>query len=208
MAGIAKTTKEDIINAAYEIVRKQGIDSLNARALAKKLKCSTQPIMYQFSNMEEIKKEVLKKAIETYKSYMSKGINEEFAYRAMGHNYIRLAKEEPNIFKLVFSTRTNLTVENFMLEDRFYEKIEKAISKQTKMGKDEILSFHKKMWLLTHGIASLIADKTCSFTDEEINIFLAEEFIALMKLEEFKNSDEWKKIKKELGGNVYEKEII
>lgn len=150
MAGIAKTTKEDILEAAYEIVRKKGIDSLNARALAKELKCSTQPIMYQFSSMEEI--------------------------------------------KLVFSTKTNLTVENFMLEDRFYEKIEKVISKQTKMSKDEILSFHKKMWLLTHGIASLIADKTCSFTDEEIDMFLTEEFVALMKLEEFKKTDEWKKI--------------
>lgn len=92
MAGIAKTTKEDIIKAAYEIVRKKGIDSLNARALAKELKCSTQPIMYQFSNMEEIKKEVLQKAIETYKSYMSKGINEKFVYKSMGYNYIRLAK--------------------------------------------------------------------------------------------------------------------
>ena len=193
MAGIAKTTKEDIIKAAYEIVRKNGIGSLNARAIAKELKCSTQPIMYQFSSMEEIKKEVLKKAVETYKNYMSNGINEEFAYKSMGYNYIRLAKEEPNIFKLVFSTKTNLTVENFMLEDRFYEEIEKAISKRTKMDKDAILSFHKKMWLLTHGIASLIADKTCSFTDEEISMFLTEEFVALMKLEEFKKTDEWKK---------------
>lgn len=192
MAGIAKTTKEDIIKAAYEIVRKNGIGSLNARAIAKELKCSTQPIMYQFSSMEEIKKEVLKKAVETYKNYMSNGINEEFAYKSMGYNYIRLAKEEPNIFKLVFSTQTNLIVENFMLEDRLYEEIEKAISKRTKMDKDAILSFHKKMWLLTHGIASLIADKTCSFTDEEIGMFLTEEFIALMKLEEFKKTDKWK----------------
>lgn len=194
MAGIAKTTKEDIIKSAYEIVREKGIENLNARALAKELKCSTQPIMYQFSSMEEIKKEVLQKAIETYKSYISKGINEEFAYKSMGYNYIRLAKEEPNIYKLVFSTKTNLTVENFMLEDRFYEEIEKAISKRTKMDKDAILSFHKKMWLLTHGIASLIADKTCSFTDEEIGMFLTEEFVALMKLEEFKKTDEWRKI--------------
>lgn len=194
MAGIAKTTREDIIKAAYEIVRENGIESLNARAIAKELKCSTQPIMYQFSSMEEIKKEVLKKAVETYKNYMSNGINEEFAYKSMGYNYIRLAKEEPNIFKLVFSTKTNLTVENFMLEDRFYEEIEKAISKRTKMDKDAILSFHKKMWFLTHGIASLIADKTCSFTDEEIGMFLTEEFVALMKLEEFKKTDKWKEI--------------
>lgn len=39
-----KIQKEQITDAAFEIVRKGGMDSLTAKSLAAKLKCSTQPI--------------------------------------------------------------------------------------------------------------------------------------------------------------------
>ena len=44
-----KITKEDIANAALEIVRENGVSALNARAVALKLNSSTQPI---FSNYD------------------------------------------------------------------------------------------------------------------------------------------------------------
>ena len=39
-----KVTQDQIIQAAMDIVRESGIDALNARALAKQLDCSIQPI--------------------------------------------------------------------------------------------------------------------------------------------------------------------
>ena len=53
-----KITKDMIINAAFEIIRDDGADMINARKIAEKLKCSTQPVLYQFKSMEKIKNAV------------------------------------------------------------------------------------------------------------------------------------------------------
>ena len=57
-----KTTKEMIIKAAFEITRKNGIDAVNAKSVANYLKCSTQPVMYNFATIEELKMTVFDKA--------------------------------------------------------------------------------------------------------------------------------------------------
>lgn len=43
----AKITKEMIVDAGVELVRESGIEHVNARAVAERLGCSTQPVMYR-----------------------------------------------------------------------------------------------------------------------------------------------------------------
>jgi len=50
--------KEEILNTAYEIIRKGGEEALNMRTLAETCKCSTQPIYHAFSGAEELKSEL------------------------------------------------------------------------------------------------------------------------------------------------------
>ena len=56
MSSVSRVTKEAIIEAGFEIIRKKGIDGVNAREVARILNCSVQPIFYRFTNMEELKK--------------------------------------------------------------------------------------------------------------------------------------------------------
>lgn len=51
----AKITKDMIIDAAFEIARKTGAENINARTVSQKLNCSTQPVMYHFATIEELK---------------------------------------------------------------------------------------------------------------------------------------------------------
>ena len=60
-----KISKEMILDAAFEIVRKDGMEKLSNRELATRLKCSIRPIYYQFENVEDMQKELYKK-IEKY----------------------------------------------------------------------------------------------------------------------------------------------
>jgi AcrR family transcriptional regulator len=50
-----KVTKEDIIQASVELVRKKGTDAINARTIASALNGSTQPIFSNFESMEELR---------------------------------------------------------------------------------------------------------------------------------------------------------
>ena len=57
-----KFTKDEIINAAFEIVRTRGEHALTAREVGKYLKTSSSPIFTVFNDMEELKTEVARKA--------------------------------------------------------------------------------------------------------------------------------------------------
>ena len=65
MPPIARFSREDVLHAAYELVRREGPNALNARALAKEMNCSTQPIFRLFSGMDELMTEVKRLADET-----------------------------------------------------------------------------------------------------------------------------------------------
>ncbi|MDY3849355.1 MAG: TetR/AcrR family transcriptional regulator, partial [Bullifex sp.] len=66
----SKITREMIIDAAYEIVRELGEGSLNARSIADRLGCSTQPVLYVFRTMDEIRECVYQKADEYHSEYL------------------------------------------------------------------------------------------------------------------------------------------
>ncbi len=193
-----QTSREDVINAGLKIIRESGIDEVNARAIAKILNTSVHPIFHHFKNMDELKRVLFEEALEIYKGYVQKEDRSDITYRTIGISYIQFAKEQPNLFKWIFMNETEMTLNNFITHDKVYKYIENVISKETKMDNETILSFHQKMWFFTHGIATLVANKTCSLTDKEINEFLVQEFYALLKLEDYKKTEDWKNIEKYL----------
>ena len=56
-----------------------------------------------------------------------------------------------------------------------------------KLSDEEVKQFHFKMWIFGHGIATLVANNTCKFTDEQIDSLLLTEYQALMTLESNKD---------------------
>ncbi|MBR2303695.1 MAG: TetR/AcrR family transcriptional regulator, partial [Ruminococcus sp.] len=50
-----KITKDMVIEAGFKIVRSEGEQALNVRRVASELGCSTKPVMYHFSTVNELK---------------------------------------------------------------------------------------------------------------------------------------------------------
>ena len=63
MPAIKKVSREAIVDAAVEVLRDGGFSTVNARSVAKKLGCSTQPIYSSFQNMGELKAALRARAI-------------------------------------------------------------------------------------------------------------------------------------------------
>lgn len=173
MPSSTKIQKEDILNIAFKIAEKEGMEGINARIIAKKLKCSVQPIFYQFSNMEELRKAVYKKIYEVYKNYMLSGRNKECAYREIGISYIKFAKDYPEFFKEIFMKKPLLDKENLIIIDNVSEEIIKAGQEFSGLSFEEQKKFHTKVWIFTHGIATLVVTKTIEFSEEEIKELLS-----------------------------------
>lgn len=186
MSKEVRITKDMILEAAFDIARKKGLEEVSNRSIAKRLECSIRPIYYQFNNSDELKKELYNK-IEKYfyKHIMDNMIDNIPYYRQVGINYIKFAREEKNFFKILFMSKSDYLPEGFVSksEDDFKE-ISKLIKMSTKLNDDDIKSFHIKMWMFTHGIATLLATDTVLLTEEQISNLLSSQFQALMLLEE------------------------
>lgn len=174
-----KFTRDEITNAALNVTRKNGISGLTARALAAELGCSVKPIFGLFKNMEEVGQEVFIASDLLYRNYlredMAKG--KYPPYKASGMAYIRFAKEERELFKLLF------------MRDRSREKIEEnkeeirplmqLIQQNLGISEDEAYLFHLEMWLYVHGIATMIATSYLDWDDEFISRVLTDAYMGL-----------------------------
>lgn len=141
-----------------DVTRKKGIAGLTARGLAEELGSSAKPIFGLFQNMEEVQNEVIAAANRLYQSYIRKGLSEDSQYppyKASGIAYIRFAKEENELFKLLFMRdRTGETIEENREEIRPLLDI---IMRNLDLSEDEAYLLHLELWLYVHGIATMIA---------------------------------------------------
>ncbi|KRN28335.1 transcriptional regulator [Lactobacillus selangorensis] len=102
MARKKTITKNQILNAAYDLVVEEGFAHFTARNIAKRMNCSTQPIYLEFESMKALKLAVLDK-IENY--LREEGLNHTYTGEPLidlSLSYINLAVEERQLFRAVF----------------------------------------------------------------------------------------------------------
>ena len=105
MAPKNKFTKEEMTEAALRVVRQQGLDGLTAKTMADALGTSTQPVFTAFGSMDGVRQAVYAAAIRVYDQYTHAGLREEVPFLGVGRQYIRFAREEPELYRLLFLTR-------------------------------------------------------------------------------------------------------
>ena len=94
-------TKEMIDDAAFELVRREGLDALTARGLAKEMKCSSKPIFRTYASMDALKDQVIKTATIFMNKFVYNYDLSEFPFMNFGLGYILFARNEKHIFKIV-----------------------------------------------------------------------------------------------------------
>ncbi len=161
-----KFTREEIIKAAVGLVREKGFSSLTARSLSGALNSSSKPIFSVFNNMESLQKEVIKKADEIYNAYLSEKMKESNypSYKASGMAYIRFAKEERELFKLLFMR--DRSAEEIPENKEEIRPIIDIIMKNLKIGEEKAYKFHMEMWVFVHGIAAMISTGFLNWSEE------------------------------------------
>lgn len=164
MAPKLKITKSDIIGGAIELVRQSGVSSLGSRSLAAHLGCSTQPIFSNFSSMEELEGEVILAAYNLYAGFLrAEAESGKYpGYKAYGIAYIRFAREEKELFKLLFM-RDRGGDESISSPD--FDASVEMIMASCGLCRESATMMHLEIWSFVHGIAAMIA--TSFFTPDE-----------------------------------------
>lgn len=175
---MGKIDKSMIIDTCLDIIRSEGLSSINSRRIAKELNCSTQPIYYLYKNMDELKKDIYEEIANKYYNYL---FNDCALYKDVGKNYIKFARDEPKFFQILFNGDT--TSFNIASKNSSIDKVYELISKQTGLSIKDAEIFHLKMWLYVNGIANLVANKTLDFNEDEIDGLLGEQYVSMILLE-------------------------
>ncbi|MGT2846260.1 WHG domain-containing protein [Streptococcus massiliensis] len=180
-------TKQEIIDTAFELVRKQGMEALTARALAENLQASSKVIFGLFENMQDLKDEVLQAVKKYYATYIEKALKQEQPFKQVGIQYIVFASTEPQLFRLLFMTAQPeiSQLENALpLLDEQYEAILQSIIQSYSVEREQAKRLYLHLWIYTHGIATLYANQMGTFRQEEIEQMLLEIFVSLLKNQE------------------------
>lgn len=176
--------KEEIAAAALELTRERGLEGVNARAVAARLGCSTQPLFREFESMEQIKDEVARLAMDIYARHIAEGAaREPVSYKGTGLAYIDFARREPELFKLLFMN-DRITRPVADIEDTSAEFVISALMERVNISREQALEFHLHMWVFVHGLAVMVATRYMSFTGEELSRMLSNEFLAMKGLYE------------------------
>lgn len=158
MARTLKFSKDKILSVAYNILITEGMKSVTARNIAKKLNSSTISIYSNFGSMIVLKNQLSKLARN--KLFDKVAIDyTDLSLLNIGIGICLFAKEEQALFRAIFM-RENLS-KNFL--DELVEDLKKLVFKGFKEGsnynflEDETIEWMlKKGWWYVHGFACLI----------------------------------------------------
>lgn len=176
-----KVTKEDIIKTTVNLVREKGSQAINARTIAAFLNCSTQPIFSNFTTMDDLKNSVIDAADQLCNEYIKREVESASypLYKANGMAYIRFAKEEKELFKLLYMR--DRSKETIPEETVIGNQMEKIVHNNTGLQGEATKFFHLEMWAYVHGIATMIATGYFDLEWELISKMLTDAYQGLKK---------------------------
>ena len=159
------TTREAMIEGAFGLIREKGHESLTARNLAAFLGCSTQPIMYQFPNLDTLRDLTYQKADSFHSEFILAGGD----LLEIGMRYIRFAEEEPQLFRFLFQSGR---FSGFSLEDLIKSPeaadLLTVVSTEEGLTAEDAAIFFEPLAAVVHGYASLIANNGMKYDPDAI----------------------------------------
>ena len=164
-----KVTKEMVVGAAFEIARKDGMDKATVKAIAERLGCSVQPIYSYCQNMEGLKNDVIEKASAFIRAYVSRAIDHKDLFRSTGHAYIRIAKEEPHLFRLyLFQERDNISSLEDLYRTEANPDVAELIADGLNLSAAAAKRLHLNMLIYTIGIGTIFSVTSSGISEDEI----------------------------------------
>ena len=169
-------SKETIAAAGLEVIRRQGIEALTARALSKQLGCSLSPIFTIFEDMDEIQTAVRQAAAALFSDYVKDIHDYQPAFKEYGMRLIRFAKQEQNIFQL-FLERGNSLLDN---APAIALECLDEIKESYQLADEQVRTLYRQLWAFTCGIAVLASHSPEDYPEDLISGMISTQFISTL----------------------------
>lgn len=154
----------DIVDAAFRVARREGMEKLTARTVAAELDASTMPIYSCGKTMAEIEAEVVKRAWEVLRVYQDEPRSSD-TYLDMGLGYVLFARNERHLYKCIHSDKYS-EVNIVQAEANFQRSLERLTDYPLLAGVPEEIKENILIqgWIYSHGFADLMLNSLASST--------------------------------------------
>ena len=174
MPPTVRFTRDAVLHAACQLMRREGMEALNARAIAKELGGSTQPIFRLFTNMEDLHRELILYVARQFRAHAEADMAQsDSPYIQLCTTYLLYGRDEPELFKLLFM-RDRVSEGQYSDQTNF-DLVFNIIKKETPLDDETALRFFERTWLFIHGLAVCIATKYIPCQDERYLISMVKE---------------------------------
>lgn len=174
MPPTVRFTRDAVLHAACQLMRREGMEALNARAIAKELGGSTQPIFRLFTNMEDLHRELILYVARQFQAHAEADMAQsDSPYIQLCTTYLLYGRDEPELFKLLFM-RDRVSEGQYSDQTNF-DLVFNSIKKETSLDDETALRFFERTWLFIHGLAVCIATKYIPCQDERYLISMVKE---------------------------------
>ena len=182
MARKEKITKEDILAAAFQIAKRDGMQEVTARKLALEIGCSTQPIFRVFQGMEDVIAQLFSMITNFFEEYYENYTgNESIPFIRLGMAYISFAEKEKHLFYALFLTTERGGKTLYELLNGQKGLLVKEINKSKELGIHNPGDLFMKLWIFIHGAACMMITVDYELPEEETEMLLIESFQAYAK---------------------------
>lgn len=174
MPPTVRFTRDAVLHAACQLMRREGMEALNARAIAKELGGSTQPIFRLFTNMEDLHRELILYVARQFQAHAEADMAQsDSPYIQLCTTYLLYGRDEPELFKLLFMR--DLVSAGQYSDQTNFDLVFNIIKKETPLDDETALRFFERTWLFIHGLAVCIATKYIPCQDERYLISMVKE---------------------------------
>ena len=183
MPAAKKVSREEIVNAAIDVLRDGGFSAVNARSVARKLGCSTQPIYFSFKNMDELKAALTQRVIEMHTQRVRDSLRahegSDSRYSSYGMGFVKFAAEEKQLFRWLYLEGEQPGVYQ---SDILTREVIGVIVDEFGYAEDVARCFHQDMIYFTYGLAILANTDHLRLTETELREAFRREFRALIAI--------------------------
>lgn len=181
MAPKVKITRQMVADAAFGVIRAHGHEDLNARSIAERLGCSTQPVLYSFRTVDEIREAAYEIADAYHTEFIMPKGTEEDPMLALGLNYVRFGQEEKNLFRFLFQTdKFGGKDIGALMSDPGLSGILEIMAAGLGTDPEEARKMFLTFFCAAHGLASLLANNSMEYDEERCREMLENVFFGMM----------------------------
>ena len=148
-------SSDDVIDAAFAIVRRHGWEGLSARTIAKELNASTRPIYDHLQSMKNIEKGVVKKALAFFVETIGQDrTGDKWLDQALG--YVLFAAKEKHLFRCI-NDEQHIQFQKEFAREHWVQLGEQLDGDERfhDLAEEDINRIRVTRWFLVHGISYL-----------------------------------------------------